>query len=316
MKKLTAVFLALLMMISCVGLGLAEGVSSPAIGQTIRFETVDLDGNRVISEELFSKNRVTMINIWCTWCGACKSEMKDLAEIHERLQKKGCGILGLSFEMDQTPETSALIRQILAENGDTYPNVYLPADRGNMEDMIGGYPTSIFVDSTGKVVAAPILGNKVDLYETTVDQVLAGEPSGQQSQTADPSAVFAATGASAASAVSDASVTSGIPAAPASDDAPAPSDNAAAPVVTANTEKAYRVYVLDGTTPVSGVMISFCGTTCTAGFTDENGMARFEMPEGEYTIHLLKVPDGFASDPTEYRTLTTFSDVSIFLKKN
>ena len=36
------------------------------VGKTFQFETVDLDGNKVTSDELFANNEVTMINYWGT----------------------------------------------------------------------------------------------------------------------------------------------------------------------------------------------------------------------------------------------------------
>jgi 16S rRNA G966 N2-methylase RsmD len=59
------------------------------IGQVIRFEARDLDGNTVTSEALFGSNRVTLVNVWGTWCPYCVQEMAELAEIHTRLQEKG-----------------------------------------------------------------------------------------------------------------------------------------------------------------------------------------------------------------------------------
>ena len=41
------------------------------IGKTLRFETTDVDGNPVKSEDIFKENDITMINIWATWCGNC-----------------------------------------------------------------------------------------------------------------------------------------------------------------------------------------------------------------------------------------------------
>ena len=42
--------------------------SADLLGTVLRFETTDLDGNVVKSEELFAAHAVTMVNIWATWC--------------------------------------------------------------------------------------------------------------------------------------------------------------------------------------------------------------------------------------------------------
>ena len=65
------------------------------------------------------------------------------------------------------------------------------------------------------------------------------------------------------------------------------------------------------------VMVQFCDdTACTMGKTDENGVVVFEMEEGPiYTIHVLKVPEGYVKNGTEYQTDDTYCDVYIPLEK-
>ena len=74
--------------------------------------------------------------------------------------------------------------------------------------------------------------------------------------------------------------------------------------VSAETENAggYQVQVTDEDgSPVSGVMVQFCSDSeCMMGKTDDSGMAQFDQPAGTYTIHILKVPEGFMADPSEY----------------
>ena len=143
------------------------------IGQTVEFESVDLDGNVVKSADLFKDNKITMVNVWGTWC---INEMGELAELHKRLQEKGCGIVGVEYERGKPMENVAdTARQVLADNGITYPNVWRP--KGNpIIDQANVYPFSLFVDSEGKVLTYPIKGAAVDVYEPTFEMLLAGEP--------------------------------------------------------------------------------------------------------------------------------------------
>lgn len=91
------------------------------VGQVIQFESTDLDGNPFNSADLFKDNRITMVNLWGTWCYNCMNEMGDLAEIHKRLQEKGCGIVGVEYEklpLEMVKETAL---QVFEENGTTFP---------------------------------------------------------------------------------------------------------------------------------------------------------------------------------------------------
>ena len=79
---------------------------------------------------------------------------------------------------------------------------------------------------------------------------------------------------------------------------------------------AYEVLVSDGAgKPVAGAVIQFCSDTeCIMGTTDEKGIASFNREAGSYTVHVLKVPEGFAADLTEYPAPAAPGRVTIILK--
>ena len=62
------------------------------VGQTFKFETTDVDGNPVKSEEIFAQHKITMVNIWATWCGNCVNELTELAEMNRRLADKNVAV--------------------------------------------------------------------------------------------------------------------------------------------------------------------------------------------------------------------------------
>lgn len=78
----------------------------------------------------------------------------------------------------------------------------------------------------------------------------------------------------------------------------------------------YEVLVNDQSgKPVAGVMVQFCSeTACIMGETDANGIAVFEKEAGKYTVHILKAPEGFAADGTEYPAPAEPGRVTIVLK--
>lgn len=263
------------------------------IGQTIEFETTDVDGNAVRSEELFAQNKITMVNIWATWCGPCISELAELGEMHRRLAEKNVAVVGICLDADTELETC---KELIAENGIDYVNL-LPYDDVLGSLQITGIPTSYFVGSDGKILTTPVIGAPASMstYEDTIDQLL-GEGASVEAISAEASSVdpgvSRAAGDSAASASSAASVQ-------------------------ANDEGVYRVIVTDPEgKPVQGASIQFCSDTmCLMEKTDENGVASFAHEEGVYTVHVLRVPGGYEANDEEYVTADTFCDVSIVLQK-
>ncbi len=155
------------------------------VGRVMSFETTDLDGRPVTSEELFGQNEITMVNFWGTWCHYCVEELDELAAIHSSLQEKGCGVIGIL----EDPEKTELAHALMAENGTNYPNVALSADM-DFAAEVTGFPTSWFVDRSGVILCPAIIGAAPDLYEATVDKLLA-----QRDETALPTAAENSEGA-------------------------------------------------------------------------------------------------------------------------
>ena len=50
------------------------------------------------------------------------------------------------------------------------------------------------------------------------------------------------------------------------------------------------------------------------GKTDADGVAEFDEAPGSYSGHLLKVPEGFAKDSTEYEAPSVPGDLTIVVK--
>ncbi|MBQ3625727.1 MAG: TlpA family protein disulfide reductase [Synergistaceae bacterium] len=158
------IFACALIFIACGALYAADDV--------IEFQAKDLDGNIISSSELFSKNKITMINLWGLWCPYCVRETGELAELHKKFQAKGCGIIGIEAEPKYDGKTLNASRKFLQDEGAEYPNVLMPEGVKVFEEVIG-YPTSFFVDNTGKILGEPIVGAQVTKYEPTLDVLLA-----------------------------------------------------------------------------------------------------------------------------------------------
>ena len=142
------------------------------IGKQLHFETKDIDGNPIKSEELFAEHEVTMLNIWATWCGPCKSELEELGNMHRRLEKKNAAIVGICDDAaEKMDECKALIR----EKNLSYLNI-LPYE-GIDELAVQGFPTSFYVDSQGKIMTYPVIGVPQDIseYERTIESLLSGK---------------------------------------------------------------------------------------------------------------------------------------------
>ena len=261
-----------------------ENPNEKNIGTEVSFYTEDLYGNSVNSEDLFSANEITMVNIWATWCGHCIEELPQLGQIHNRLQNIGCGIIGVLEDSDDDDAVEEA-KQLISNAGVTYPVVKMTDE---MEEVFpsNALPISYFVNRNGEIIGIPVEGALVDKYYEAVEDLLAG---GTETD-------IVTTSPGEMPGVADYESQNFIPVSDENSNYP---DGASADRGNA-TE--YRIICVDENgQPVAGCTVQFCSDdTCLLGKTDENGIAAFQEPPGHYTVHLLKPPAGYAKDSTEY----------------
>ncbi|MBP3876969.1 MAG: redoxin domain-containing protein [Lachnospiraceae bacterium] len=270
------------------------------IGTQITFETTDLDGNPVKSEDLFSANEYTMVNYFFSTCPFCIEEMPDLVKLHESFREKGCGIVGITIDAINDQKI-ADNKKIVADNGITFPVIK------STPEMVGsliplGYPTTYFVDKNGVVVGGPIAGKDVEGYVATMDQLLAGSGS---SSTVESAAEAVESVAEAVESFAEAA-------------APEAKKASAEAGLVSKPGAPLSVIVKDESgAPVANTVIQLCSDeNCNLGTTDANGCASFDVSTAaSYTVHVLVPAEGFAADSTEYKINPGEDKLEIALKK-
>jgi len=106
--------------------------SLPVLGEAPRVET----------EEVF-QGEPALLNVWATWCIACRVEHPYL----NRLASRGVRIIGLNYKDDV-----AAAEKWLAEKGDPYALSVIDADgRLGLDLGVYGAPETYVVDSTGTI---------------------------------------------------------------------------------------------------------------------------------------------------------------------
>jgi thiol-disulfide isomerase/thioredoxin len=111
-------------------------------------------GKELNAEQLFKRNKLTLIEFWASWCGPCRMEMPKYYGLYKQYHRKGFGMLGISLDDDRKKWTQAI-----AEDSLRIPHLSeLQGDHG--EDIkrfdIRGIPANLLVDSTGSIVAVDV----------------------------------------------------------------------------------------------------------------------------------------------------------------
>ena len=126
-------------------------------------DTVDIYGNAVNSA-LLSGCKLTMVNVWATYCTPCISEMSDLGRLADDVKDMGVQIIGLLSDttdaaMSPVEEKVNLARQIVKETQANYPHL-LPSSElyWKIIGQISAVPTTFFVDETGMLIGSAYVG--------------------------------------------------------------------------------------------------------------------------------------------------------------
>ena len=173
-KRLLIVLLCLLLAVSACGKTeirpAADESKSEEAAQALSFETTDLNGNAVSSEELFSSHKITMVNVMTTWCTYCIQELPELQELSETYEEQGCAVVGLLYDGtdDALIETG---RTLMEEAGAGY-TVLCPWEGMETQIPVQAFPTTFFVSSDGQIVGETVVGADIESYQAQLDALL------------------------------------------------------------------------------------------------------------------------------------------------
>ncbi|MCT4606494.1 MAG: TlpA family protein disulfide reductase [Marinisporobacter sp.] len=136
------------------------------------FKAKDMDGNE-ITEKLFKEHKLTMVNIWGTFCGPCIKEMPDLEKLSKEISKKDVNLVGIIADVKKDKNKKEA-ENIIKKTGVTYVN--LIPDQVLLDEIVNKFdyvPASIFIDQQGNILKKHVAGaNSYEEYLEIVNKLL------------------------------------------------------------------------------------------------------------------------------------------------
>ncbi len=158
MKRLSAAVLILVLLLSgCT----AKNGTATNPGILSAFTAQDLDGNQR-DASLLKEKKLTMVNIWGTFCSPCLRELPEIAAISRDYADRGFQLVGIVTDVDQVDGDFCKKAQSLVEStGVSFVNL-IPSNslQQSLLKFVTGVPTTIFVDETGAQVGRVYVGSK------------------------------------------------------------------------------------------------------------------------------------------------------------
>lgn len=136
-----------------------EETSAHSDKDTVSFQTVTLEGETV-DESIFADAKLTMINVWATYCSPCINEMPELGQIAEDYADKDFQMVGMISDVQEgTDVTDA--KELVSETGADYTHLLLNQEvyETFLQDVTA-VPTTFFVDEEGNQVGERYVGAK------------------------------------------------------------------------------------------------------------------------------------------------------------
>ena len=137
----------------------------------ITFEGTDLEGNTV-SQEVFTQSKLTMVNVWATYCNPCLSEMPGLGELASEYEPAEFQIIGIVSDVWEG-EDQALVENLVQETGAAYPHL-LANDSINQAllSSVSGVPTTFFFDGGGAYLGGVVGAAEKSTWEELIHELL------------------------------------------------------------------------------------------------------------------------------------------------
>jgi|SRR5690554_995688 len=110
--------------------------------QTFDWVLTDLENKITNLSE--SRGKVTIINLWATWCPPCVAEMPSLQKLYDHYGEQ----LDYYFVSHEDPETVA---RFMKSKNYTFP-VYLPVNTPPAQFHSNSLPTTYVIDKNEKIV--------------------------------------------------------------------------------------------------------------------------------------------------------------------
>ncbi len=152
-----------------------EAAEEPA--RQIIFTGQDIEGNE-ISSDIFSKSKLTMVNVWATYCNPCLSEMPELGELAGAYEEEEFQVIGIISDVMDTADqkTIDMAKELITQTEADYPHLVLNESvYFALLTDVAVVPTTFFIDENGVVLDTVLGAMNRSGWEEKINELLEKE---------------------------------------------------------------------------------------------------------------------------------------------
>ena len=143
----------------------------------LTFEANTVEGESWNSDK-FADSKLTMINVWGTYCNPCLSEMPDLGEIASEYDAAEFQLIGVICDVMEGDDEKniELAKELIEDTKAAYPHLLLNESLYmSFMGAVSAVPTTFFVRQDGSLIGYLTGAQSKDNWKTLIDQLLAEE---------------------------------------------------------------------------------------------------------------------------------------------
>ncbi len=141
----------------------------------LEFEATTIDGEKITSE-CFANSKLTMINVWATYCSPCLNEMPDLGKIASAYDAADFQIIGIVCDVEYNADKSDIeyAKELIKQTKADYPHLLLNESLySNLVAAVYAVPTTYFVTQEGEVLGYIEGARSKASWEGLINELLA-----------------------------------------------------------------------------------------------------------------------------------------------